>query len=302
MAHGHDYVKEKEQLKTFLTEFNVQDENDMKIFKYIDMMTSIAHREEAAMTIDLDDLNEFDSDLAESVRTNTRSYTKLISEIVFDLLPTYKEREVACRDALDVYIEHRMMMEQRLRQPGDFRDPRNHYPPELMRRFEVYVRNLSSSKCVPIREVRADQVGSLLTVRGIVTKCTEVKPALVVATYTCDQCGAETYQPVKSLSFMPLSKCPSEECRVNKAGGRLTLQTRGSKFVKFQEIRIQEHSDQVPVGHIPRSLTIYCRGETTRLAVPGEHVAVTGIFLPLLKTGFRQMVQGLLSEHYLEAH
>jgi hypothetical protein len=28
--------------------------------------------------------------------------------------------------------------------------------------------------------------------------------------------------------------CPGEDCRVNKSGGRLHLQTRGSKFVKFQ--------------------------------------------------------------------
>lgn len=61
-----------------------------------------------------------------------------------------------------------------------------------------------------------------------------------VATYTCDQCGAETYQPVTSLSFMPVTLCPSDDCRVNKSGGRLYLQSRGSKFVKFQEIRIQE--------------------------------------------------------------
>ncbi len=55
-----------------------------------------------------------------------------------------------------------------------------------------------------------------------------------VATYTCDQCGAETYQPVASTAFMPLLMCPGEDCRVNKSGGRLHLQTRGSKFVKFQ--------------------------------------------------------------------
>lgn len=48
-----------------------------------------------------------------------------------------------------------------------------------------------------IREVRADSVGKLLTVRGIVTRVSEVKPRMVVATYTCDQCGAETYQPVR---------------------------------------------------------------------------------------------------------
>jgi hypothetical protein len=34
-----------EQLKTFLQEFNVMDENEMKVFKYVDMMTEIAHRE-----------------------------------------------------------------------------------------------------------------------------------------------------------------------------------------------------------------------------------------------------------------
>jgi hypothetical protein len=62
----------------------------------------------------------------------------------------------------------------------------------------------------------------------------QVKPMMQVATYTCDQCGAETYQPVASTAFMPLLMCPGEDCRVNKSGGRLHLQTRGSKFIKFQ--------------------------------------------------------------------
>lgn len=121
-----------------------------------------------------------------------------------------------------------------------------------------------------VRDVRADSIGNLVTVRGIVTRATEVKPMMAVATYTCDQCGAETYQPVRlvlvlsivhinniyiyrspslslffpqiqSPSFMPLIMCPSQECITNKSGGRLYLQTRGSKFVKFQELRIQEH-------------------------------------------------------------
>lgn len=56
------------------------------------------------------------------------------------------------------------------------------------------------------------------------------------------------------------------------------------------------------MGHIPRTLVIYCSGEITRKAQPGDHVAITGIFLPLLKIGFRQMVGGLMSETYMEAH
>jgi len=37
----------------------------------------------------------------------------------------------------------------------------------------------------------------LVTVRGIITKTTEVKPMIVVATYTCDECGSEVSQPVR---------------------------------------------------------------------------------------------------------
>lgn len=48
-------------------------------------------------------------------------------------------------------------------------------------------------------------------------------------------------EQIQSPTFMPLIMCPSQECVTNKSGGRLYLQTRGSKFVKFQELRIQEH-------------------------------------------------------------
>ena len=44
-----------------------------------------------------------------------------------------------------------------------------------------------------------------------------------------------------------------------RSGGRLYLQTRGSKFMKYQELKIQEHNDQVPVGNIPRSMTVVTR-------------------------------------------
>uniref|UniRef100_A0A8I3MMX3 DNA replication licensing factor MCM7 n=2 Tax=Canis lupus familiaris TaxID=9615 RepID=A0A8I3MMX3_CANLF len=297
-----DYVLEKEKVKKFLQEFYQDDEYGKKQFKYGNQLVQLAHREQVAMYIDLDDVAEDDPELVDSICENARRYTRLFADAVQELLPQYKEREVVNKDVLDVYIEHRLMMEQRSRDPGAARSPQNQYPPELMRRFELYFQGPSSNKPRVIREVRADSVGKLVTVRGIVTRVSEVKPRMVVATYTCDQCGAETYQPIQSPTFMPLIMCPSQECQTNRSGGRLYLQTRGSKFIKFQEMKMQEHSDQVPVGNIPRSITVLVEGENTRIAQPGDHVSVTGIFLPILRTGFRQVVQGLLSETYLEAH
>ncbi|XP_043463646.1 DNA replication licensing factor Mcm7 [Leptopilina heterotoma] len=301
---SRDFEKDRETFKLFLTEFmKMDDKTGDKRFKYREQLTRVAHREQTAFTIDLDDLQEFDEDLAEIVAGNTRRYVNMLLELIQDILPDFKERPVPAKDALDVYIEHRMLMETRNQHPGEQRDPRNRYAPELMRRFEVYFRNFGNEKGHSVRDVKAEQIGKLVTVRGIVTRCTEVKPMVVVATYTCDQCGAETYQPISSMTFMPLKSCPSEDCRLNKSGGRLSMQTKGSKFVKFQEIKMQEHSDQVPVGHIPRSVTIYCRGETTRCCQPGDHALVTGIFLPLTKSGFTaRNAAGLLSETFIDAH
>ena len=162
----------------------------------------------------------------------------------------------------------------------------------------------SDEKGVEIRKVNASTIGKLISVKGIVTKSSAVKPLMQVATYVCTMCSSETYQPINGLTFTPLEFCQSKECKTNKTGGRLNLQNRASKYTKFQEIKIQEHTDEVPVGHIPRSLSILAMGEATRQAQPGDHIQVTGIYLPMQGGGgFAQMNSGLkFNNTYLEAH
>lgn len=94
----------------------------------------IAHREQVVLNIDLDDLGDSQPELVEAIINNARRYNLLFSEAVQDMLPDYKERDVVAKDSLDVYIEHRTMMEQQNHQPGENRDTMNKYPPELMRR------------------------------------------------------------------------------------------------------------------------------------------------------------------------
>jgi len=300
-----DYEAEKQKLKEFLTNFTETDDEGRKTFKYADQLTAIAHREQTGLVIDLDDVAQEDEELATAIRENTRRYNLLAAEVVESLLPDYKTKEVPSRDALDVFIKHRQTATARAQEgsaPGVRQPEGLNFPPELMRRFEVYFKAQATEKILPIREVKASQIGKLTVIKGIVTRATEVKPMMQVATYTCDQCGAETFQPIASTSFMPQITCPGEDCRVNKSGGRLTLQSRGSKFTKFQELKVQEHSDAVPVGHIPRSITVYARGELTRLATPGDHIQICGIFLPIKADGFKGLASGLLSDTYLEAH
>lgn len=49
---------------------------------------------QVALYIDLDDLDTYDSTLVESIKSNTRRYVNILSDLVYEMLPDFKEREV----------------------------------------------------------------------------------------------------------------------------------------------------------------------------------------------------------------
>nr|CAD2146642.1 unnamed protein product [Meloidogyne enterolobii] len=303
----NDYERAKEQIEDFLRNFYIEDENELKTFKYLNEIEQIAKRQQISFYIEQDDVYVHNPELYTSINGNTVRFRLLFSEVVQKLVEeALGDEQPAVIDALDAFLFQRLYMDKKMRlDKGDLtqeEDPRRNYPPELLRRFEVYFKVRDEIKPLAVRELRAQFVGKLVSIKGIVIRATEVKPLANVITYICDTCGAEAFQPVNSLSYMPVFNCPSNECIQSKANGRLQMQIRGSKFVKFQEIRVQETTEQVSVGGIPRSLTVYLTGENTRKAIPGDTVQVCGVLVPQLRTGFRQMVGGLVTEVFLEAH
>jgi DNA replication licensing factor MCM7 len=59
---------------------------------------------------------------------------------------------------------------------------------------EVYFKAPSKGRPSTIREVKASHIGQLVRISGIVTRCSDVKPLMAVAVYTCEDCGHEIYQ------------------------------------------------------------------------------------------------------------
>jgi DNA replication licensing factor MCM7 len=178
---------------------------------------------------------------------------------------------------------------------------KNEFPPALMRRYEIQIVPRTKMTARSLRQVKASDIGALVKIKGIVTRVSAVKPIVTIATYTCDACGYELYQEVKSRTFTPMDVCPQPQClKSRNRKGRIFMQTRGCKFVKYQEIKLQELPNQVPVGHIPRSLTVVARGELTRSVTAGDVVSLSGIFVPTPFTGFRAMRAGLITDTYVE--
>ena len=64
------------------------------IFVLSRLQVHIAHREQVELTIDLDDVTEHDPDLADAIQENGRRYSALFADVIQELLPDYKEKEV----------------------------------------------------------------------------------------------------------------------------------------------------------------------------------------------------------------
>jgi len=247
-----------------------------------------------------------------SIEKNAKHYVDIVSRAVDKCLPEASESTNFKSDVLDILYEQRRqrtdMTEMAVSEgrEGELHVPPAIFPAELLRRYDLSFKPVTpssdrDSKALAIRAVRGEHLGNLITVRGIATRVSDVKPAVSVNAYVCDRCGNEVFQPVTSKSFTPLNECPSEDCTKNNAKGQLIHVARASKFSPFQEVKIQEMADQVPVGHIPRQLTIHCYGGLVRQINPGDVMDLAGIFLPTPYTGFKALKAGLLTDTYLEA-
>lgn len=344
-----DYAQEEDELRRFLADFRVAESGQAK---YWEMLEAIARRTGHVISVELDDLLSFtrNGELLREIERNTFRFIWLFARAVDSLLARMDQMHNAA-DIYDVLHMSRTNRRQQLEEERRSRferlqadtseqiDPAileqqarlleretdiSGLPPSLLRRYELVLLPRARQPVASLRSLSSHCIGRLVVTQGMVTRVSDVKPLLVVATYTCDSCQEEVYQEVGGEAFTPLLRCPNAGCASvapNQTGSSSTadgggvaakrnsnilhLQSRGSKFVKFQELRVQELADTVPMGHIPRGVKVHLIGELTRQASPGDIVTVAGVFLPVPFRG-RNMSRvrasgALLADTYLLA-
>jgi DNA replication licensing factor MCM6 len=130
-----------------------------------------------------------------------------------------------------------------------------------------------------IRDIRADQVGSLLAISGTVTRTSEVRPELYRASFECEACRKDVEGVEQLFKYTEPTHCPNPDCG-NQTSWRLNVHK--SQFNDWQRIRIQENSNEIPSGSMPRTFDIVLRGDIVERAKPGDKCKFTGtpIVLP----------------------
>lgn len=239
-------------------------------------------------------------------------YLSLVAQAADAAMPDPDSSDLP-EDVFDVLLDQRRRAEELTRAqaeaegrpaPADT-DANQTIPPSLTRRYQVQLLPRSKAPPFRLRDISATNIGGMVTFKGIVTQVTDVRPQMIVATFLHDESGFEIYQEVNGRSFNPLGKVPQE--LADKVGGNgrtdVHLQVRGSKFIKYQEAKIQECPDEVPQGSTPRTIVVHLRGTLCRSIKAGDDVSVSGIFLPEPLSGGRGMRNRftLLTATYIQA-
>jgi DNA replication licensing factor MCM6 len=86
------------------------------------------------------------------------------------------------------------------------------------------------------------QVGGLLAWKGTVTRTTEVRPELALATYRCGLCGELQRNVQQNFVMTYPSICSAAACG-NKKIWKLVKEE--SSFVDWQRAKVQENADEV---------------------------------------------------------
>ncbi|ONM01182.1 DNA replication licensing factor MCM7 [Zea mays] len=185
-----DFAADKALAKDFLSNFTGPHGEP----KYLNILQDVANRKIRAVQIELDDLfhyKDVDEEFLQRVTENTRRYIGIFAEAMDEIMPEPTE-------AYTVDEDQDILMTQRVDEGADGgadgTDPLQKMPPEIKRFFEVYIKAFSKVTPLTIRQVKASNIGQLVKISGIVTRCSDVKPLMQVAVYTCEECGFEIYQ------------------------------------------------------------------------------------------------------------
>jgi DNA replication licensing factor MCM6 len=127
-----------------------------------------------------------------------------------------------------------------------------------------------------VRQLRTSQIGSLLSISGTVTRTSEVRPELSLATFVCEVCNTLVPNVEQIFRYSEPTQCPNLTCG-NRQAWRLDI--RQSTFVDWQKLRIQENSSEIPTGSMPRTMDVILRGEMVDRAKAGEKSIFTGTLI-----------------------
>ena len=120
-----------------------------------------------------------------------------------------------------------------------------------------------------IRQLRTDRIGRLSALEGVVTRTSEVRPELLTGSFRCFKCGLLASRVPQQYHYTRPTVCRNPRCK-NDSPSQFGLETATSDLTDWQKLRVQEGSDEIPPGSMPRSMDVMVRHEMVERCKAGD--------------------------------
>ncbi len=131
-----------------------------------------------------------------------------------------------------------------------------------------------------VRQLRADDIGLMIGIEGIVTKISGVRPRIYRAVFACISCGHHLTleQPNEQELIEPIECMLADGgCGRKKRETRFELLTKDSEMINNQFIEVQELPEGLSGGIQPQRLLGIAEHDLAGVLNPGDRVTVNGV-------------------------
>lgn len=234
----------QKKLKAFIREFH----EGTFVYPYRDQLNRNYRLNDYHLEVDIADLRNYDEELTDKLVKQPSEY-----------LPLFEE---AAKEAADESTRPRPEGEEEVQ--------------------DIQVTLKSDAIPEGIRNMKSDHVSKLVKVSGIIISASAIRAKATKITLQCRACRNTmpniALRPGLEGYAMP-RKCPTEQtgrppCPLDP----FFIIPDKCKCVDFQVLKLQELTDDVPKGEMPRHMQLYCDRYLTEKVVPGNRVTIMGIY------------------------
>jgi len=149
---------------------------------------------------------------------------------------------------------------------------------------EANFRIIKVPRRLKIRDIRSEDIGKLVSIEGLVTKATEVRPKVVDAVFECPYCHHVFSMGQSGRQFKEPVECDQESGGCGRRAQHFKLLIEQCKFANAQKIRLQESPEELRGGELPQAIDVYLEDDITGTVTPGDRVIITGILRSYQRT------------------
>jgi DNA replication licensing factor MCM3 len=131
------------------------------------------------------------------------------------------------------------------------------------------------------RTLRAMHLGRLISMEGIVTRCSLVRPKVIKSVHYCEATKEFLSREYRDATMGDGIAGPSVYPTEDRDGNKLTTEYGYSTYRDHQTISIQEMPERAPAGQLPRSIDVLMDDDLVDRCKPGDRIQLVGAYRSL---------------------